>query len=33
MLNHGYNEAHISVVPTFIIGDTVLQEFNNREEF
>lgn len=32
-LNHAYNEAHISVVPTFIIGDTVMSGFNNKEEF
>lgn len=33
MLKHAYEEADINVVPTFVIGDTVMQGFNNREDF
>ena len=33
MLKHAYEEADINVVPTFIIGDTVIQGYNTREEF
>ncbi|KJZ84079.1 MULTISPECIES: DsbA family oxidoreductase [Clostridium] len=33
VLNHAYNEANISAVPTFIIGDTVMSAFNNKEDF
>lgn len=33
MLNHAYNEANISAVPTFIIGDTVMSGFNSKEDF
>ena len=32
-LNHAYNEANISAVPTFIIGDIVMNGFNNKEDF
>lgn len=32
-LNHSYNEANISAIPTFIIGDKVMQGFNNKEDF
>ena len=33
MLNHAYNEANISTVPTFIIGDKVMSGFNSKEDF
>ncbi|MDU6040509.1 MAG: DsbA family protein [Clostridium butyricum] len=32
-LNHAYNEANISAVPTFMIGDKVMSGFNNKEDF
>ena len=33
MLNHAYNEANISAVPTFIVGDTIMSGFNSKEDF
>lgn len=32
-LNHAYSDMRISAVPTFIIGDKVMQGFNNKEDF